>query len=87
MQWQNGDCSVPWLPRLTGPMLFTEGRYAQALARTSTSGTWLDVPLCRRLAANWEAIQDRLIAEIDPQYGVYEGRTFTGRCPNGHKIM
>jgi len=59
-------------------MLFTEGRYAQALARTSTSGTWLDVPLCRRLAANWEAIQDRLIAEIDPQYGVYEGRTFKG---------
>jgi hypothetical protein len=34
--------------------------------------------LCRRLAANWEAIQDRLIAEIDPQYGVYEGRTFKG---------
>jgi hypothetical protein len=64
------------LPGIDWPYAIYRGRYAQALAHTATSGTWLDVPLCHRLAANWEAIQDRLIARINPQYQIYEGRTF-----------
>jgi hypothetical protein len=52
------------------------GRYAHALAHTARFGTWIDVSLWQRLATNWEPIQDRLIAKIDPQYRIYEGRTF-----------
>jgi hypothetical protein len=63
-------------PEIRWPYAIYRGRYAQALAHTATSGTWLDVPLWRRLDASWEAIQDRLIARINPQYRIYEGRTF-----------
>ena len=40
---------------------------------------WNGVPINRvvhALRENWEPIQDRLILRIDPDYGVYEGRTF-----------
>src|SRR6516165_6650034 len=52
------------------------GRYAAALARTNLVGTPLDVELFERLELNREAIQDRLIAEIDKDYHLFEGRKF-----------
>ena len=36
----------------------------------------VDAPLLDQLRERWDDIQDRLIAEIDTNYGVYEGRTF-----------
>lgn len=39
-------------------------------------GIPIDVELFNLLRDNWSDIQDQLIAEIDKDYGVYEGRTF-----------
>src|SRR5262249_7186319 len=40
------------------------------------NGTPIDVPMLELLRENWDSIQDELIAEIDVDYGVYDGRTF-----------
>ena len=39
-------------------------------------GVPIDLPMLERFREGWVGIQDRLIAEIDLAYGVYEGRTF-----------
>ena len=39
-------------------------------------GSSVDLRLLERLRADWEFIQDDLIAEVDKDSGVYEGRTF-----------
>jgi DNA polymerase I len=39
-------------------------------------GVPIDVPMLDRLRGSWTAIQDQLIADIDANYGVYDGRTF-----------
>jgi DNA polymerase I len=62
------------LREISLPYALLRGRYALALG--GVVGTPIDVPLFTRLRANWEAIQDRLIAEINPDYGIYDGRTF-----------
>ena len=38
-------------------------------------GSPVDLRLLERLRADWEFIQDDLIAEVDKDFGVYEGRT------------
>jgi len=58
------------------PHALYRGRYAAALARTELVGTPIDVKLTERLERHWEPIQDRMIAEIDKDYGLFEGRTF-----------
>jgi DNA polymerase I len=40
------------------------------------NGTPIDVPMLARLREGWTGIQDRLIAAIDFDYHVYEGRSF-----------
>ena len=52
------------------------GRYMQAAARMESSGIPVDLPLLERLRANWESIQDKLIEDVDKDYGVFEGRVF-----------
>jgi hypothetical protein len=52
------------------------GRYMKAVARMEMAGVPVDVPTLDRLRANWEAIQDRLIADVDRKFHVFEGRTF-----------
>jgi hypothetical protein len=52
------------------------GRAMSALARIEHNGTPIDIPTLERLRTGWTDIQDRLIIEIDREYGVYEGRTF-----------
>ena len=39
-------------------------------------GSSVDLRLLERLRADWEFIQDNLIAQVDKDSGVYEGRTF-----------
>ena len=41
-----------------------------------SSGIPVDLPLLERLRANWESIQDKLIEDVDKDYGVFEGRVF-----------
>ena len=52
------------------------GRYMAAAAAMEHEGTPIDLPTLDLFQRHWTDIQDRLIAEIDAGYGVFEGRTF-----------
>ena len=47
-----------------------------AAAKIEWNGIPIDVDTLTVLRLNWTSIQDRLIAEIDRAYGIYDGRTF-----------
>lgn len=52
------------------------GEYMKAIALMEYRGIPIDVETLDLLKENWNQIQERLIQEIDRDYGVYEGRTF-----------
>ena len=64
------------LPRIDWPRALLRGRYAAAVAAMEATGIPIDVPTLRRLRAGWTGIQDQLIAAIDSNYGVFDGRSF-----------
>jgi DNA polymerase-1 len=64
------------LPGIDLPRALLRGRYMAAAAAMEHAGTPIDVPMLELFRARWTDIQDQLIAEIDADYGVFEGRTF-----------
>jgi DNA polymerase-1 len=64
------------LPRIDLPRALLRGRYMGAAAAMETNGVPIDVPTLELMLRHWHNIQDRLIAEIDADYGVFDGRTF-----------
>jgi hypothetical protein len=52
------------------------GTYMAAAAQIERNGIPIDTNKLRQLRNNWDIIQDHLIARIDADYGVYDGRTF-----------
>ncbi len=58
------------------PRALLRGRYMQAVSCIQMNGVPIDAEALRKLQTHWVAIQDQLIADIDSDYGVYEGRTF-----------
>jgi DNA polymerase I len=64
------------LPGIDLPRAILRGRYMAAASAMEFAGVPIDVPTLELLRANWTRIQDRLIAEIDADYGVFDGRTF-----------
>ena len=64
------------LPQIDLPRALLRGRYMAAAAAMEYAGVPIDVSTLDRLREHWRAIQDRLIADIDADYGVYDGRTF-----------
>lgn len=58
------------------PRALLRGRYMRAVSRIQMNGVPIDVGALGKLQAHWGAIQDQLIADIDSDYGIYEGRTF-----------
>ena len=64
------------LPQIDLPRAIYRGRQMSAIAVMEFHG----VPINRRrlglLRENWERVQDHLIAQINPQYEVFEGRSF-----------
>lgn len=62
--------------RIDLPRALLRGRYMKAVSLMQMNGTPVDVGTLRRLQTHWPELQNRLIAEIDRQYGVYDGRTF-----------
>ena len=64
------------LPRIDLPRALLRGRYMAAAAAMEHNGTPIDVETLVRLRQGWTDIQDQLIAAIDRDYGVYDGRTF-----------
>lgn len=64
------------LPTLDMPRALLRGQYMKAVAHMEHRGVPIDVPSLTILRDRWTAIQDALIARIDRDYGVFEGRTF-----------
>jgi DNA polymerase I len=64
------------LSRIDLPRALLRGRYMAAAAAMEHNGTPIDVETLVRLRQGWTDIQDQLIAAIDRDYGVYDGRTF-----------
>jgi hypothetical protein len=64
------------LPTIDLPRALLRGRYMAAVAKMEHDGIPIDTMMLDRLRCNWSSIQDQLIAEIDRDYGVFEGRTF-----------
>lgn len=64
------------LPRVDLPRALLRGRYMVAAARMEWAGVPIDVEMLQRIRNDWGTIKSQLIAEIDVDYGVYEGQTF-----------
>jgi hypothetical protein len=64
------------LPGIDLPRALLRGRYMAAAAAMEHAGTPIDVPMLEVFRQRWTDIQDQLIAEIDANYRVFEGRTF-----------
>ena len=64
------------LARIDIPRALLRGRYMAAAAAMEYAGVPIDVPTLELLREHWSGIQDDLIAAIDVDYGVFEGRTF-----------
>ena len=67
---------VAMLKEIDWPRALLRGRYMKAVSCMQMNGIPLDLEIYGLLLANWHEIQDDLIAEIDSEYGVYEGRSF-----------
>ena len=64
------------LPQIDLPRALLRGRSMKAAAAIEWNGTPIDVATLELLRRYWTDIQDDLIAAIDKDYGVFEGRTF-----------
>src|SRR5262245_24874977 len=58
------------------PRALLRGRYMAAAAAMEFNGVPIDVPALGLLRRHWTNIQDDLIASIDVDYGVFDGRSF-----------
>jgi hypothetical protein len=58
------------------PRALLRGRYMKAVSCIQTNGIPIDTAALALLQAQWSAIQDQLIADVDSDYGIYDGRTF-----------
>ena len=64
------------LPKIDLPRALLRGRYMAAVSAMEFNGVPIDVKTLMQLRIGWANIQDQLIAAIDVDYGVFEGRTF-----------
>jgi hypothetical protein len=64
------------LPNIDLPRALLRGRYMAAAAEIEHAGVPIDTTTLDLLRDKWGSIQDRLIADVDSQYHVYDGRTF-----------
>ena len=63
-------------PQIDLPRALLRGRYLSAVAHMEWAGVPIDVPRLELLRQHWAGLQDALIAEIDVNYNVFDGRTF-----------
>jgi hypothetical protein len=64
------------LPAIDLPRALLRGRYMPAAARMEWTGVPVDVDTLGQLRDNWDVIKARLIAEVDRDYGIYDGTVF-----------
>ena len=67
--------AVMW-PTIDLPRALLRGRFMVAVSAMEYTGVPLDVETLGRLRHGWTGMQDQLIAAIDCDFGVYDGRTF-----------
>ena len=79
------DCLGPLLDRMLPAIrsrpkglgqALLRGRYAAAVAHMEHVGVPIDMPLLERLRASWNTIKLGLVAEVDRDYGIYDGTAF-----------
>jgi hypothetical protein len=79
------DCLEPLMERMLPGIRRTaqgwgqallRGRYTAAVARMEHAGVPIDVPMIEALRSHWSSIKQGLVADVDKDYGVYEGATF-----------
>jgi hypothetical protein len=66
----------PMLRHLDLPRALYRGRYMAAAAAVEFNGVPIDVEILTALKDRWDDIKDLLIADVDQDYGCYDGRTF-----------
>jgi hypothetical protein len=64
------------LPGIDLPRALLRGRYMPAVAAMEYAGIPIDTEMLERLRLSWSPIQGELIAAVDHDYNVYDGRTF-----------
>ncbi len=64
------------LPKIDMPRALLRGQYMIAAAKIEHTGIPIDTHAHAILRGQWSATQDRLIARIDRDYHVFDGRTF-----------
>jgi DNA polymerase I len=74
------------LPRIDLPHALFRGRYMAAVSAIEFVGTPIDVEMLELLRRHWVDIKDLLIADMDKDYDVIDGRSgsfateYPGRC-------
>jgi DNA polymerase I len=63
-------------PRIDLPRALLRGRAMAAASAMEHNGVPIDVETLDLLRANWDLIKDRLIADVDKDFGVYDGASF-----------
>lgn len=67
-------------PNLDIPRALLRGRYMVAVARMERVGIPIDLEMHEALTESWEVTRWRLVADMDKEFGVYDGLRFkTGR--------
>lgn len=64
------------LPSIDLSRALLRGRYMAAVARIEWDGVPIDTGALELLRESWESIKGSLVAEIDADYGVFDGATF-----------
>ena len=64
------------LPHIDLPRALLRGRFMKAAARIEWNGVPIDTMKLALLRQYWTDIQDELIAAVDKDYGVFDGRSF-----------
>ena len=63
-------------PHIDLPRALLRGRHEAAVAAMEHIGVPIDVPMLAAFREHWTGIQDDLVAKLDANFGVYEGRSF-----------
>jgi hypothetical protein len=61
---------------LDGPRTLLRGRFMASVASMEWRGIPIDTEILSGLKRHWQRLQERMIEEVDQEYGVYDGRTF-----------
>jgi DNA polymerase I len=79
------DALAELLPRMSPAIMarrhglahaLLRGRYMAAVARMEHLGVPVDFALLRSLRRHWRDVKAHLVAEVDREFGVYDGQTF-----------